>query len=125
MLSAIGQIAATVRDLPQAVSFYRDKLGLKLLFEAPNMAFFDCGGIRLMLTPGERAAERFNSILYFRVDDIQAASRELAARGVTFEREPHLIAKMPDHDLWMAFFRDPEDNVLALMSEIRAGATAD
>jgi methylmalonyl-CoA/ethylmalonyl-CoA epimerase len=118
-LSVIGQIALTIRQLGPAVEFYRDKLRIRLLFEAPNMAFFDCGGIRLMLGPPEGTKESFNSILYFKVDDIQSAAETLKSRGVVFERGPHLVAKMPDHDLWLAFFRDPEGNVLALMSEVK------
>jgi len=117
-LSTIGQIALTVRDLGPAVEFYRDKLRIGFLFQAPNMAFFDCGGIRLMLGPPEGTGE-FSSILYFKVDDIQAACETLKSRGVVFEREPHLVAKMPDHDLWMAFFRDPAGNTLALMCEAK------
>lgn len=119
MLSTIGQIGSTVTDLPQAVAFYRDKLGLRHLFDAGTMAFFDCGGVRLMLSTGEKPSERYNSILYFRVDDIQAAHDLLKDRGVSFEREPHMIARMPDHELWMAFLRDPDGNVLGLMSEVR------
>jgi methylmalonyl-CoA/ethylmalonyl-CoA epimerase len=118
-LSTIGQIALTARNLSPAIEFYRDKLGIRFLFEAPNMAFFDCGGIRLMLGPPEGTKESFNSILYFKVEDIQAAAGTLKSRGVAFEREPHLVAKMPDHDLWLAFFRDPEGNVLALMGEVK------
>ena len=112
-LSSIGQIGITVRDVKRAVSFYRDTLGLRFLFEAPNMAFFDCGGIRLMLGPGGAS-----SILYYKVEDIQSATDALKSRGVRFDRLPHLVAKMPGHDLWMAFFRDPEDNTLALICEI-------
>jgi methylmalonyl-CoA/ethylmalonyl-CoA epimerase len=119
MLSTIGQIGSTVVDLPQAVAFYRDKLGLTHLFDAGTMAFFDCGGVRLMLSTGEKPPDRYNSILYFRVDDIQATHARLSGSAVRFDREPHLIARMPDHELWMAFFRDPEGNVLALMSEVR------
>lgn len=118
-LSTIGQIALTIRDLGPAVEFYRDKLGIRFLFQAPNMAFFDCGGVRLMLGPPERTKDSFNSILYFKVDDIQAAAETLKSRGVVLKRDPHLVAKMPDHDLWLAFFRDPEGNVLALMGEVR------
>jgi methylmalonyl-CoA/ethylmalonyl-CoA epimerase len=118
-LSRIGQIAVTVADLPRAVAFYRDALGLKFLFQAPpGLAFFDCAGIRLMLTPPEQQGATHSSILYFRVDDIQEAHRVLAERGVEFAGAPHLVAKLPDHDLWMAFFRDPEGNLLALLSEL-------
>ena len=118
-LSTIGQIAITVSQVDQAIAFYRDKLGMKLLFQIPNMGFFDCGGIRLMLTDFEETSgEIHSSILYFKVADIQQAQQELAGRGVTFEGEPAMIARMPDHDLWMAFFRDLDRNLLALMSEV-------
>ena len=117
-LSAIGQIAITVSQVDQAIAFYRDKLGMRFLFQVPNMGFFDCAGIRLMLTLGETPGESYSSILYFKVADIQQAQHALTARGVTFEREPALIARMPDHDLWMTFFRDLDRNLLALMSEV-------
>jgi methylmalonyl-CoA/ethylmalonyl-CoA epimerase len=116
-LSAIGQIGTTVSDVERAVGFYRDRLGMKLLFQVPNMAFFDCAGVRLMLS-GSETGETYSSILYFKVPDIQQMAEILKGRGVVFEREPHLLASMPDHDLWMAFFRDPDRNVLALMSEV-------
>jgi methylmalonyl-CoA/ethylmalonyl-CoA epimerase len=110
----------TIRNLPRAVAFYRDILGMKLLFEAPPaMAFFDCGGIRLMLSEPEGAGnEQFSSVVYYTVDDIQAATAELQERGVTFEGPPHIIARLPHADLWMAFLRDPDGNMLALMSEV-------
>ena len=119
-LRGIGQIAIRVEDLPRATGFYRDVLGMRFLFEIPQAAFFDCGGIRLMLGPAEDP--RFDhpaSIVYYRVDDIHEAHRTLVARGVVFEREPHLLARMPDHELWMAFFQDDSGNLLALMSEVR------
>ena len=121
-LSQIGQIAVTVQDLNRAVKFYRDTLGMLMLFQVPNMAFFDCGGVRLMLTlpEKERPNELFSSIIYYEVADIQGAYTTLIERGVTFFQAPQLVAKMPDHDLWMAAFRDPENNVLELMSEVRA-----
>ena len=118
-LSYIGQIAITVTDLARATAFYRDSLGLKFLFEAPNLAFFDCGGIRLMLTPPEPDGATHSSVVYYKVPDIRQAHQVLSGRGVAFVGQPHLIAKMPDHDLWMAFFKDPDGNVLALMSEVR------
>lgn len=117
-LATIGQIAITVSEVEQAIAFYRDKLGMKLLFQVPNMGFFDCAGIRLMLTGGETPGESHSSILYFKVADIQQAQQALTARGVAFEREPALVARMPDHDLWMTFFRDLDRNLLALMSEV-------
>ena len=119
-LSTIRQIATTVQNIDRAVGFYRDRLGLRLLFQAPpKMAFFDCDGIRLMLAEQEPGSEMHGpgSVLYFRVDDIEAAHRELRDRGVEFRGVPHLIAKMPDHDLWLAEFRDTEGNALALMCE--------
>ena len=119
-LSTIGQIAVTVTDVPRAIAFYKDTLGLKLLFQMPAMGFFDCGGVRLMLSTSEKPGETYSSILYFKVADIKDAWRELVSRGITVEREPHMIAKMPDHELWMAFFRDPDRNVMALMSEVRS-----
>ncbi len=119
-LSQIGQIAVNVHDLPKAVAFYRDTLGMKFLFEVPGMAFFDCGGVRLMLgLPEKPEFDHPASILYYRVEDIQRAYKTLSDRGVRFENEPHLIARMPDHELWMAAFRDPDGNLLELMSEVR------
>lgn len=118
-LGRIGQIALTITDRARAVAFYRDKLGMRLLFEAPpNLAFFDCDGIRLMLGPAEKPGETFSSILYFRVDDIHKACEALSARGVEFEHQPSRIAQLETHDLWMAFLRDPDRNVLGLMSEV-------
>lgn len=118
-LTRIGQIAINVHDLEKAVSFYRDTLGMRFLFQVPKMAFFDCGGIRLMLgLPEEPAFDHPSSIIYFKVEDIQAAHQALAGRGVSFEGKPHLVAKLQDHDLWLAFFRDADRNFLALMSEV-------
>ena len=122
-VTRIGQIAFTVADLPGAVAFYRDVLGLRFLFEAPpNLAFFDCGGTRLMLTPPERegahAGQQFNSILYYTVADIQAAASALTGRGVQFEQPPHVVARLDKADLWMAFFKDADGHMLAIMSEV-------
>lgn len=120
-LGTIGQLSMNARDLGRAVAFYRDQLGIPLLFEVPpKMAFFDCGGVRLMLSLPEGAEyDHPGSVLYFRVLDLQAAYAELSARGVPFSGAPHRIARMPDHELWMAFFHDSEGNTLALMSEVR------
>ena len=120
-LSAIGQIAMNATDIPRAVAFYRDALGMRLLFEVPpKMAFFDCAGVRLMLSlPETPAYDHPGSVLYFRVDDIEQAHAQFTERGVTFLDTPHLIARMPDHELWMTFFKDSEGNTLALMSEKR------
>jgi methylmalonyl-CoA/ethylmalonyl-CoA epimerase len=121
-LTQIGQIAINTKDLEAAVRFYRDTLGLRLLFQFPKLAFFDCGGVRLMLSlPEKPEFDHASSIVYYKVDDIQGACAALRERGVTIEAGPQLVAKMPDHDLWMAFFRDPDHNPLALMSELRKG----
>jgi len=122
-LGTIGQIAITVGDLPRAVAFYRDTLGIKLLFEAPpSMAFFDCGGVRLMMSLPEKegsfAGQQFASVIYYSVPDIQQAAAVLGGRGVVFERAPHVVARLPHADLWMGFFRDPDGHVLAIMSEV-------
>lgn len=117
-LANIGQIGITVGDVDRAIAFYRDILGMKLLFQVPNMGFFACDGIRLMISGAEKTGEHYASIIYFKVNDIRQAYETLAQRGAPFEGEPHLLARMPDHDLWMAFFRDPDRNLLALMSEV-------
>lgn len=121
-LDHIGQIAVNVHDPARALAFYRDVLGMKFLFAAGQLSFFDCAGLRLMLSlPEKPEFDHPASVLYFRVPDIQAAYQELSRRKVRFEDQPHLIAKLPDHDLWMCFFRDSENNLLALMSEVRPG----
>src|SRR5438132_14201542 len=120
VISRLGQVAINVHDLERATAFYRDALGLPLLFTAGGMAFFNCGGVRLMLTRPEKPEfDHPGSVLYFNVPDIQSAYRVMQEHGAQFEGQPHLIARMPDHDLWMAFFRDSEQNLLALMSEVR------
>lgn len=119
-ISGVGQIALRATDLVQAAAFYRGVLGLRQLLEIPNAVFFDCGGVRLMLAvPESPEFDHPSSIVYYRVDDIQAMYRVLTERGVDFVRDPHLLARMPDHELWMAFLRDPSGNMLALMSEVR------
>jgi methylmalonyl-CoA/ethylmalonyl-CoA epimerase len=119
-LDTIGQIALTVRDVERATAFYRDTLGMKFLFSAGHLAFFQCGPTRLMLGTSEQPIINTGTILYFKVADIEAAHTTLAASGVTFLQKPHLVAKMPDHDLWLAFLKDPDDNTLGLMCEIPA-----
>jgi catechol 2,3-dioxygenase-like lactoylglutathione lyase family enzyme len=120
-LNRIGQIAIPVADVERATAFYRDVLGMRFLFSAPPaLAFFDCGGIRLMLDSAAPAGtERHSSIIYYRVMDLDAAYEALRTWGVAFEAAPHLIARMPDHELWMAFLRDPDGNLIGLMSERR------
>jgi predicted enzyme related to lactoylglutathione lyase len=120
-LSEIRQIAITVSDVATALPFYRDVLGLTFLFSAgPNLAFLDAGGVRLMLTTPQGAGSvGHNSILYFKVVDIAAVHAAIVARGGTSERTPQLAAKMPDHELWTGFLRDPDGNLVGLMEEKR------
>jgi len=119
-ITSIGQIAIPVNDLSRAVAFYRDILGMPLLFEVSGMAFFACGGVRLMLNGNEKGETTHASIIYYKTDDIQATAAAIMSHGVKFESPPHMIAKMPDHDLWMAFLRDSENNLVALMSEVKS-----
>ena len=122
-ISRLGQVSINVHDLDRATAFYREVLGLPLLFTVSGLAFFDCGGVRLMLARPEKPEfDHPGSVLYFSVPDIAAAHRQMLASGVGFEGEPHVIAKMPAYDLWMAFFRDSEQNLLALMSEVSHAA---
>jgi methylmalonyl-CoA/ethylmalonyl-CoA epimerase len=114
----IGQIAITVGDLARSRDFYQNALGMKFLFDAGNMAFFQCGNIRLMIGTSDQAGPRGGTILYFKVQDIQETYALLKDRGVEFEQAPHLVAKMPGHDLWMAFLKDPDGNILGMMSEV-------
>jgi methylmalonyl-CoA/ethylmalonyl-CoA epimerase len=118
-LNDIGQVALTVRDLGRAKDFYQNTLGMRFLFDAGTMAFFQCGAIRLMIGLSEEAVPIGGTILYFRVPDIQKVHGALEGRGAAFVQPPHLVARMPDHELWMAFLKDPEGNTLGLMSEVR------
>jgi methylmalonyl-CoA/ethylmalonyl-CoA epimerase len=119
-LNQIGQVFVNVKDLDRAIAFYRDILGMTFLFQAPpNMAFFDCGGIRIMLGIADRPdLNHPASIIYYKVDDIERVYEVFKARGVDFVVKPHLVAAMPTYDLWLADFKDSEDNLLALMSEV-------
>lgn len=118
-VTSIGQIAINVQDLKRAVAFYRDKLGLKFLYEFPGLAFFDCGGVRLMMSRAEKPEfDHPASIIYYKVAEIHAASSALEVAGVALEHQPTRIAEMPDHDLWMSFARDTEGNLFGLMAEV-------
>ncbi|HEX5408246.1 MAG TPA: VOC family protein [Gemmatimonadaceae bacterium] len=123
-VTALGQVAVTVQDVERSTHFYRDAVGLPFLFAAPpGLAFFDMGGVRLMLTAPEGAFTPGSStVLYLRVGDIMAAHAAMSARGVPFVDQPHLLARMPDHDLWMCFFRDPDGHTLGLMCERPKGS---
>lgn len=117
-LSRIHQIAMRAQDTERATRFYRDTLGLPFLFAAPpGLAFFDCNGVRLMLSPPSPGFDHPGSVLYFGVDDIHAAHDALGARGVVFGSKPHKIATLADREVWLAEFQDTEGNTLALMSE--------
>jgi methylmalonyl-CoA/ethylmalonyl-CoA epimerase len=117
--TALGQVALTVSDVERSTAFYRDMVGLRFLFAAgPTLAFLDLGGVRLMLSkPEGEFTPGGGTVLYLKVPEISTAYDEMRGRGVEFVDEPHLIARMPDHDLWMTFFRDPDQHTLALMCE--------
>lgn len=124
-LSTIRQIAIIVKDLERAKTFYRDTLGMKFLFDAPgrsvaeNLTFFDAGGVRLMLGKAEKPEfDHPASILYYLVGDIVGTHTTLVEKGVRVVHEPRLVVPMPDHDLWISFYRDSEENVFGLMSEV-------
>jgi methylmalonyl-CoA/ethylmalonyl-CoA epimerase len=119
-LTQIGQFALPVTDADRAEAFYGGKLGLRKLFRYGELVFFDCGGVRIMLEGGTRPVHPTASVChYFKVDGIEAVRAELAGKGVPFVDEAHLVARMPDHELWMTFFSDPDGHLLALMEEKR------
>jgi methylmalonyl-CoA/ethylmalonyl-CoA epimerase len=119
-LSRIGQISMRAHDIARATEFYREKLGMRFLFSVQDkLSFFDCDGVRLMLTLPEGHFDHPGSVLYFKVDDIVAAFKILEGRGVKIVSPPQLVARMDSYDLWMGFFNDSEDNVLSLMSEVK------
>jgi predicted enzyme related to lactoylglutathione lyase len=121
VVGPLGQVAITVKDVEVATTYYRDVLGLKLLFTAgPNLAFLSEGALRVMLTtPQGSGAVAANSILYFKVQDIESTYAAIIRRGSESERAPQLAAKMPDHELWLAFVKDPDGNLVGLMEERR------
>ena len=117
-LSRIGQIGIRVHDLERAVEFYRDALGMQFLFQAPGLAFFQCGEVRILLGAAEQPEfDHPASIIYFNVDDIDSAYKTLTARGVEFRGKPHVVHRAETRELWMAFFRDSDDSTFALMCE--------
>ena len=120
MISGVGQVAIRTPDLDKGIAFYRDVLGLPFLFQVPGMAFFQCGEVRLLLGPSEHPGGEHDhpaSVLYYRVADIQAAYRALQDKGAEFLGEPHMVARLPDREVWMAFLRDGCGNTLAIMGE--------
>ncbi|HZD58112.1 MAG TPA: VOC family protein [Anaerolineales bacterium] len=117
-LKRIGQVSLTVDDVDVAERFYQDTLGLRKLYRFGDLVFFDCAGVRLFISKPETGSfSPASSVLYFRTPDIRVAVHEMTAKGVSFIDEPHVVAEMADHDLWMAFFKDPAGNTLALMHE--------
>jgi methylmalonyl-CoA/ethylmalonyl-CoA epimerase len=125
---SLGQVGLPVADPDRSEAFYRDVVGLEPLYRYGRLVFFDCGGfkegtgVRLLLEGSEPPVAPSSGCLYLRVEDIGSSSAALQRRGVAFEHAPHLVAKMPDHDLWMAFFRDPDGHLIALMDEKRRPA---
>jgi methylmalonyl-CoA/ethylmalonyl-CoA epimerase len=117
-LQDVAQIALSVHNLAEAMTFYRDVLELKFLFQAGTMSFFECGSVRLMIGEAQKPSTSEGTIVYFRVADLEATAHALQARGTNFVQQPHLVARMKSHDLWMAFLKDPAGNTLGLMSEI-------
>ncbi|GGX09615.1 VOC family protein [Undibacterium macrobrachii] len=120
-VSDIGQIAITVSDVSQALVFYRDVLGLEFLFSpAPTLAFLRAGSVRIMLsTPQGAGPVGANSVLYFKVNQIENVFNAIVQRGAQVERPPQLAAQMPDHALWIGFVRDPDGNLVGVMEEKR------
>ncbi len=118
VIQDIAQIAFTVQNLEEAKAFYRDVLELKFLFDAGTMSFFQCGSVRLMIGEAEHSSPSEGTIVYLRVSDLTSTAQTLSSRGVRFAQEPHLVARMKSHDLWMAFLKDPAGNTLGLMSEV-------
>lgn len=119
-IESIGQIAIAITDIRKSVVFYQDVLGLELLFEVPSgMAMFDCGGTRVMLTT-QQGLERdhHTSVIYYKVKNIEVSSKAIKNNGAKFLQEPQLVAKMVDHDLWMGFIRDPDENLVGIMAEL-------
>ncbi len=118
-ITGIGQIAVNVHNLERAVAFYRDTLGMQFLFDAPNMAFFQCGDVRVMLgLPDRPELDHPASLIYYKVTDVDAAYKSLTGCGVKFEQAPGIVHRTDSHDLWMAFLKDPEGNLLALVNEV-------
>jgi catechol 2,3-dioxygenase-like lactoylglutathione lyase family enzyme len=121
-LTGILQIAITVKDIDRATSFYRDALCFPLLMTAPNMAFFNCGGVRLYLDAAQgsdHTGTTSGSLIYFRTPDIEALHAAAKTKNISIHKEPQIIARMPDHDLWLMWIKDSEGNLLGVMEERR------
>jgi methylmalonyl-CoA/ethylmalonyl-CoA epimerase len=121
-IQRVGQIAVPVKDFDRAIHFYKELLGLPLLFSTGSLAFFDCNGVRLLLSlPEKEEFANASSIIYFQVEDIKQSYEDLLEKGVNFTDEPHIVAKMGQTETWMVFFKDSEDNSHGLMSEVHVG----
>ncbi|MDD1501336.1 VOC family protein [Lysinibacillus sp. CNPSo 3705] len=119
-IQSVGQIGIPVKELDRAIHFYKEKLGLSLLFNTDSMAFFDCNGLRLLLTLPEKDEFIYSSsIIYFQVENLSMTYEDLVNKNVTFIDEPHVVAKMGQTETWMVFFKDTEDNTHAFMSEVQ------
>ncbi|MDM5250989.1 VOC family protein [Lysinibacillus sp. G4S2] len=120
MIQKVGQVAIPVKKLDKAIQFYKEKLGLSLLFNTDSMAFFDCNGLRLLLSLPEKDEFTYSSsVIYFQVENISKTYEDLVRKEVTFIDEPHVVARMGQTETWMVFFKDSEDNTHALMSEVQ------
>lgn len=119
-IESIGQIAIAISDIRKSVIFYQDVLGLELLFEVPSgMAMFNCGGTRVMLTTQQGSdRDHRTSVIYYKVKDIEASAKAIKNNGAKFIQEPQIVAKMVDHDLWIGFLRDPDENLVGIMAEL-------
>lgn len=117
LIEGVAQIALSVRDLGRAAAFYEDSLGLRRLFDAPNMAFFDAGGVRIMLSAQDGEPGGKSTLVYFKVSDLAGAHADLVARGVAFDQPPHVVGRTPEREVSLAFCRDPDGNLLGLMGE--------
>ncbi|AUD21348.1 hypothetical protein BC30090_p1081 (plasmid) [Bacillus cereus] len=121
MIQKVGQIGVPVKDLDKAITFYKEKLGLSLLFNTDNIAFFECNGLRLFLSlPEKEEFAQSSSVIYFQVEKIKETYEDLLSKEIVFIDEPHIVAKMGQTETWMTFFKDTEGNTHALMSEIQA-----
>lgn len=119
-IQRIGQIAVPVKNIESAIEFYKEVLGLPLLFNTESMAFFDCNGQRLLLSlPEKNEYANSSSVIYFQVEDIKKSVEKFVEKGVSFIDQPHVVAKMGDTETWMTFFKDTEGNTHALMCEVQ------
>ncbi|MDP7980239.1 VOC family protein [Bacillus sp. WLY-B-L8] len=121
MIQKVGQIGVPVKDLDRAINFYKEKLGLLLLFNTDTMAFFECNGLHLFLSlPEKEEFAQSSSVIYFQVEKIKETYEDLLSKEIVFIDEPHIVAKMGQLETWMTFFKDTEGNTHALMSEVKS-----